>query len=154
MCCESKDTWREWRNAGCPRSGVLYANMKSKKLEVKQYVMICRARHERKRLQQRDTMLRNSENGCFRVPRKQTICHKLQAGGVTATNPTDLLCVWKSHFETLSQSQADNHPIMKQQESDLPHLESCSHLYKEFAFDTDISCSCSEVSKVWKVWGG
>ena len=84
-------------------------------------------------------MLRNSENGCFRVPRKQTISHKLQAGGVIATNPTDLLRVWKSHFETLSQSQADNHPIVKQQESDLPHIESCSHLYEDFAFDTDIT---------------
>ena len=84
-------------------------------------------------------MLRNSENGCFRVPRKQTICHKLQAGGVIAKNPTELLRVWKFHFETLSQSQADNHPIVKQQESDLPHLKSYSHLYEDFTFDTDIT---------------
>ena len=28
---------------------------------------------------------------------------------------------------------------MKQQESNLPHLESCSHLYKDFAFDTDLT---------------
>ena len=106
---------------------------------MKQYVMVCHAWHEWKQFQQRDTMLRNSENGCFHVPRKQTICHKLQAGDVTATSPTDMLCVWKSHFETLSQSQADNHPIVKQQESNLPHLESCSHLYEDFAFDTDIT---------------
>ena len=84
-------------------------------------------------------MLRNNVSGCFRVPKKQTTRHKLQAGGVTATNPTDLLQVWVSHFDSLSQSQANNHPPVKQQESELPHLEACSRLYEYFTFDTDIT---------------
>ena len=62
----------------------LYADMKNKKRGVKQHM---RARHECTHLQQRDTMLRNNVSGCFHVPKKQTT---LQAGGVTATKPTDL----------------------------------------------------------------
>ena len=103
MCRDSKEAWRRWRNAGRPKSGVLYADMKHKKHAVKQYVNTCRARHERKRLQQRDTMLRNNESGCFHVPKKQSTCHKLQADGVTATNATDLLQVWVSYFDSLKQ---------------------------------------------------
>ena len=139
LCRDSKAAWRRWRNAGRPTSGDLYADMKNKKRGVKQHVNTCRSRHERTRLQQRDTMLRNNVSGCFRVPKKQTTCHKLQAGGVTATNPTDLLQVWVSHFDSLSQSQANNHPPVKQQESELPHLEACSPLYEDFTFDTDIT---------------
>ena len=79
----------------------LCADMKHKKRAVKQYVNACRARHEHKRLQQRDTMLRNNESGCFHVPKKRSTRHKLQADGVTATNGTDLLQVWLSHFDSL-----------------------------------------------------
>jgi hypothetical protein len=113
--------------------------MKHKKRAVKQYVNTCRARHEHKRLQQRDTMLRNNESGCFHVPKKRSTRHKLQADGVTATNGTDLLQVWLSHFDSLSQSQANDHPSVKQQESELPHLEACSRLCEDFIFDTDIT---------------
>ena len=129
----------KWRNAGRPTSGEIYVAMKNKKRGVKQYVNTCRARHERTRLQRRDSMLRNNENGCFHVPKKQTTCHKLQAGGVTVTNPADLLQVWVSHFDSLSQSQANNHPSVKEQESELPYLEACSRMYEDFTFDTDIT---------------
>ena len=138
-CRESKAAWRKWSKAGRSTSGDGYTNMKNTRQSVKQHVTSCRARHERKRLQQRDSMLRNNDSGCFRVPIKQTTCHKLQAGGVTVTHPDNLLKVWVSHFESLAQSEANSHPIVKEQESELPHLESRSHLYEDFTFDTDIT---------------
>ena len=62
-----------------------------------------------------------------------------QAGGVTATSSTDLLNVWVSHFDSLSQSQASDHPFVKQQESELTYLEVRSRMYQDFVFDNDIT---------------
>jgi hypothetical protein len=61
---------------------VLYDDTKSKKRIVKQHVNTSHAHHERKNLQQRDTLFRNSRGFC--VPKKKR--HKLQIGGAAITS--------------------------------------------------------------------
>ena len=85
-CRDSKAAWRRWRAAGRPVSDSLYADIKTKKRGVKQYINTCRARHEYTHLQQRDNMLRDNEYGCLHVPKKQNTCHKLQPDGATITD--------------------------------------------------------------------
>ena len=84
-------------------------------------------------------MLHDIKYGCFYVPKKQNTCHKLQADGATINYSKDLLQVWVSHFESLSQSKANHHPSVQQQASELLHLEACSHMYEDSILDTDIS---------------
>ena len=83
----------------------LYEEKKRYKKEIQKYCLSCRARAERQKIQHRDELFRKNDKYRFKVPAKHTSCSKLVVDGVEITNPSDILCAWRQHFESLAQSQ-------------------------------------------------
>ena len=132
-CQRSKVAWRHWRNAGRPRSGPLYQNMKAAKYEVKLYVRKCRARQERKVIQTRDEMFKNKDDRRFNIHQKRSHCRKLIVDGKSVTEEDDLLKCWKDYFSNLAQTQAGNSDLS---DLDISHMEAMSHGFEDLILDT------------------
>ncbi len=105
MCRCSKANWRAWRDAGRPRSGLLYDDLKLAKREIKKLLQKHRAKVERKRIQRRDQQVKTAHPDQFRIPRKTTICKKLRVNGSIYTDTSNLLVCWQYHFQALGQSK-------------------------------------------------
>ena len=132
-CQRSKTAWCLWRNAGRPRSGLLFQNMKDAKYEVKSYVRKCRARQERKVIQTSYEMFKNKDDRHFNKHRRRTHCRKLVVDGKSVTEEDKLLKCWKDYFITLAQTQAcssDHHDL------DVSHMEAMSHGFDDLILDT------------------
>ncbi len=103
-CKRSKATWRAWRDEGRPRAGPLYDDLKQAKREIKSFLQQCKAKDDRKRIQQRDRMIQKAHPDRFHIPRKKIDCRKLRINGTTYTDTKDLLECWHDHFQALGQS--------------------------------------------------
>ena len=152
-CQRSKVAWRHWRNAGRPRSGPLYQNMKAAKYEVKLYVRKCRARQERKVIQTRDEMFKNKDDHRFNIHQKRSHCRKLIVDGKSVTEEDNLLKCWKDYFSNLAQTQAGNSDLS---DLDISHIEAMSHWFEDLILDTPFTTEevekCSEEAKDQEKW--
>ena len=54
-CAHNKEVWNEWKNAGKPRSGILFENLQKSKYDVKKHLRRCRGEEERKRVKKEIT---------------------------------------------------------------------------------------------------
>ena len=127
-CQRSKVAWHHWRNAGRPRSGPLYQNMKAAKYEVKVSVRKCRARQERKVIETRDEMFKNKHARRFNIHQKRSHCRKLIVDEKSVTEEDDLLKCWKNYFSNLAQTQAGNSDLS---DLDISHMEAMSHGFED-----------------------
>ena len=59
LCKQKKDSWDKWKEAGCPKEGVLYEQRKALRDQVRKRIKICRANKERKRIEKIDHDFRN-----------------------------------------------------------------------------------------------
>jgi hypothetical protein len=50
LCKQKKEAWDKWKEAGCPREGVLHKRKKALRNEVRKRINICKANEERKRI--------------------------------------------------------------------------------------------------------
>ena len=82
-------------DAGRPREGRVYDSMKAAKYDVKQCLKLCKAKDERKPIQSRDIMVKTSDPGQFRLPKKrQSGCNKLCVDGEVYKDQNSLLQCW------------------------------------------------------------
>ena len=82
-CNTSKSTsaWRQWKASGGSRSGAAFDAMRQAKKDVKEYVKLCRAREERKKIQKQDQLFKNRDPARFHIPRQKATCRKLVVDG-------------------------------------------------------------------------
>jgi hypothetical protein len=50
LCKQKNEAWDKWKEAGCPREGVLHKRKKALRNEVRKRINICKANEERKRI--------------------------------------------------------------------------------------------------------
>ena len=112
-------------DAGRPREGLTYDSLKSAKQEVKQYLNLCKAREERKRIQSRDVMVKTNDPRRFKLPRKQqAICNKLYVDGVVYKDTGSLLECWQNYFRLLGKSTGSDNGLENIVDCNLLHESS------------------------------
>ena len=104
LCKRNKMIWRDWHDAGRPRTGPLYNDLRQAKRNIRSHLQHCRANDERKQIRVRDHMVRTNHPDRFYLPRRKMSCRKLFVNGTTFTDSEDLLKCWHDHFQTLGQS--------------------------------------------------
>ena len=133
-CWDSKSAWQNWCEAGRPRSGSVYQQMKDTRNEVKSYVRKGRAKAERKLIQARDDMFKTKDERRFNIHQKKTHCRKLVVNGASITDEEELLECWKNHFSDLMQTQT-----LEIGDSGINKMEALSHGYEDFILDYDFT---------------
>ena len=117
-CITSKSAWRRWKASGGSRSGAAFDAMRQAKKDVKEYVKLCRAREERKKIQKQDQLFKNLDPARFHIPRQKAACRKLVVDGNAVTCEVDLLNCWKAHISELAKSKLDANSAESRVESD------------------------------------
>ena len=108
LCWKSRCAFRKWKDAGRPRSGLLYDVIMRRKCkqDVQHYLNWQRGNRERKRIQKRDSMFSQKHPQRFRSRNESKhIPEKLLVNGSLITDPEALLSTWASHFEAQGHSQ-------------------------------------------------
>ena len=105
LCWRSRVAYREWKAAGCPRSGDKFENRKKTKRDVASFLSKSRARLERQNIQKRDELFATSDPRRFKYHTQRTEGTSLLIDGTLETNPTTVLNNWASYFANLSESQ-------------------------------------------------
>ena len=77
---------------------------------------------KRQKIQHRDELFRKNDKYRLEVPAKHTSWSKLVVDGVEI-NPSDILCAWHQHFQSLAQSQAPDTEVVSTALTTLPSLE-------------------------------
>ena len=139
LCRQSKKAWRQWRDAGRPTAGPLYEEKKEYKKEIRKYCQSCRARAERKVIQHRDELFRKNDKHRFKAPTKRSVCRKLVVDGEEITNPSEIVCAWRQHFQNLANSQGPNSEAVSSALAKLPSLETLSYSTNEMILDVEIT---------------
>ena len=135
---ENKAAWRLWVDAGRPREGRVYDSMKAAKYDVKQCLKLCKAKDERKRIQSRDIMVKTSDPGRFRLPKKrQSGCNKLCVDGEVYKDQNSLLQCWRNHFSMLGETAGSNNDLQNVVDSNL--LYESSKANEDSVLDQDIT---------------
>jgi len=95
--------YQEWKAAGCPMSGCLYEERKSKH-EVALYLTKCRAQIKHINIQKRDEFA--PKNPChFKSCSSKSEDTSLLIDGTLVSDPGIVLKKWAEHFSQLSESQ-------------------------------------------------
>ena len=152
LCTNSKSAWKSWNDSGRPSEGPLYeANCNALK-EVRKRVKACAAMKERKRVLNREHLFRTNDNRHFKLPqqRKKSHCTRLRVDGQLISDPTKLLEVWSTHFETLAQSQMDLQPVLQELQTELLSLATTSYQREEHFLD--VPFSVEEVEHILGNW--
>ena len=140
LCKQSKAAWKRWKNAGRPRSGGLWLEMRESKRAVKEKISACRARKERADIQKRDQLFKNNSNHRFRIFKPKTSCSKLlDENDHQTTDPSAILEVFRSHFSKLASSAIDTENESQPADSNIYDLEAKSLLNDDQILDTSIT---------------
>ena len=141
LCTNSKSAWRKWDDSGRPSEGPLYEAKCNARKEVRKRVKACAAMKERKRVLNREHLFRTNDHRRFKLPqrRKKSHCTRLRVDGQLISDPTKLLEVWSTHFETLAQSQMDSQPVLQELQTELSSLATTSYQREEHFLDVPFS---------------
>ena len=92
LCWKSRCAFRHWKNAGRPRTGPVAEERKKCKRLVNVHLNKCRARQERRQIQQQDEMLQQNHSKRFQSKyQEKTMCTKLLSDYSLITDTKELL---------------------------------------------------------------
>ena len=134
-CAHNKEVWNEWKNAGKPRSGILFENLQKSKYDVKKHLRRCRGEEERKRVQERDHWVKTNDPRRYHIPRKRNVCNKLYIE--TYTDTENLLECWRDHFCSIGKSKLSGENPSNVIGSNL--LYQSSFVNEDYVLDYDIT---------------
>ena len=124
LCWKSRCAFCKWKDAGRPRSGLLYDERRKCKCPVQHYLNQQRGNWERKRIQKRDSMFSQKHPQRFRSRNESKhIPEKLLVNGNLITDSEALLSTWASHFEAQGHSQLSSNDFRKDVHSKVQDLE-------------------------------
>ena len=138
LCWKSRCAFRQWKDIGRPTCGPEWDQRKKCKKEMMSYLNKCKAREERKQIQQRDKMFQQNHPKRFHNQhQRKAACNKLFSQDSLITDTDSLLKCWADHFSSLGQSQSHSNDSLKKSQlfiNDLASesLSSCDNiLYSE-----------------------
>ena len=135
LCKTSKAVWKKWSDAGRRSYGPLAEEIKLTKRNVRHFVAIARARHERSTIQERDRLFKETHPLRFKTSSLRTECTKLVIDGQSVTDTSGILNTFRSFFGSLAQSDL---PLSSEQCAALSEMEASSFGNNEQILDTDI----------------
>lgn len=80
LCWKSRSAFRQWKNSGRPLSGPIYNQRIKSKRAVKFHLNACKAREERRRIQQHDDLFKNSHPRRFQIRGRKGWMFKVMCG--------------------------------------------------------------------------
>ena len=101
VCWRSREAFRQWKAAGCPRAGPAYEKRKQCKRDVSSHLAKGRARAQCISIQNRDEALRSRHPKRFKSHSQKTGGSSLIMNGCVVTDPQHVLHHWVDHFTTL-----------------------------------------------------
>ena len=114
LCWKSRCAFRQWKDIGRPTCGPEWDQRKKCKKEVTSYLNKCKAREERKQIQQRDNMFQQNHPKRFHNQHhRKAACNKLFSQDSLITDTDSLLKCWAEHFSSLGQSQCHSNDSLK-----------------------------------------
>ena len=95
LCKQKKEAWDKWKEAGCPREGVLHERKKALRNEVRKRIKICKAR---KRIEKIDCDFRNKFPSRFRTSKSNKCGSKIRVSVDIVSDPPAVLQAWRDHL--------------------------------------------------------
>ena len=136
LCEHSKCAWREWHDAGRPKSGPLFETKKGFRREIRKRINLCAAIDERKRTRRRKRMFKQKDNRCFRAPHKlKARCSKLRVNGEV----DDLVGSWANHFSYLFKSHLSSEDGLQQLDKKIDDLATTFFSNEEYILDVQFT---------------
>ena len=133
LCWRSRDAFRQWKEAGCPRSGPVFEKRKKCKKDISLHLSKCRARLQRTSIQKRDESFRSRHP---KYHSQKTGGTSLQVSGILITDPVDILREWSDHFTTLGKSHCSSNPALQEVQSKIPKIEAQTYDDVELILDS------------------
>ena len=137
LCKSKRHDWTRWNSSGRPPVGELYDVMRETRNNVRHYVARCRARHERKNIQNRDTLFKRNEKNRFRQNQKSSACKGIKINNTVNTRPQDIANHFAQYFQKLTESVET--PAVTSSRSKLSSLELQSFMNLESILDTEVT---------------
>ena len=138
LCWHSRVAFRNWKAAGCPKSGPEYEMRKKCKRDVSSHLSKCRAWLERRTIQKRDETFASHHPKRFKSHSSKTQGSNLTINGKLVTEPTSVLNKWVQHFTNLGQSLCSSNPSLSNIQSQIHQLEAQTYLENDYVLDSTI----------------
>ena len=135
LCWRSREAYRQWKAAGCPRAGPAYEKRKQCKRDVSSHLEKCRACAQRISIQNRDEAFRSRHPKRFKSHSQKTGGSSLIMNGWVVTDPQHVLHHWVDHFTTLGKSQCPTNSLLQETQSRIPEIEAQSYTDSELILD-------------------
>ena len=114
LCWKNRCAFRQWKEAGRPRSGPEFKLRKQCKKEVRSHLNKCKANQEHKQIQRRDELFRQNHPYRFRNQcHQKAACTNLFSQGCLITDTKGLLKCWADHFSSLGQSKCSSNEFLR-----------------------------------------
>ena len=133
LCGRSRDAFRQWKEAGRPRSGPVFKKRKKCKKDISLHLSKCR---ERISIQKRDESFQSRHPKRFQSHSQKTGGTSLKVSGILITDPVDILREWSDHFTTLGKSHCSSNPALQEVLSRLPKIEAQTYDDVELILDS------------------
>ena len=86
----------------------------------------------------RDKLFRKNDRHRFKAPTKRNVCRKLVVDGEEITNPSEIVCAWRRHFQNLANSQGPKSEAVSSALAKLPSLQTLSYSTNEMVLNVEI----------------
>ena len=112
LCWQSRVAYRQWKAAGCPRSGPLFEARRNCKKHVQQHLSKCRARVQCANIQKRDQSFHSKHPKRFQKKQQKKGGTSLLVNGSLTSDPSVILPHWAHHFSSLGTSHCSTSPSL------------------------------------------